>query len=60
MAGRGTDILLGGNPEFLAKSELGLLKSDATPEEKAEYDQKLLEAQKKWQDQCAQERSRCS
>ena len=32
MAGRGTDILLGGNPEFLARSKLG---PDAKPEELA-------------------------
>ncbi len=33
MAGRGTDILLGGNPEFLAKHEAG---PEATPERLAE------------------------
>jgi len=35
MAGRGTDILLGGNPEFLAKAKAG---PDATPEQ---YEQAL-------------------
>ncbi|MFA4874799.1 MAG: preprotein translocase subunit SecA [bacterium] len=30
MAGRGTDILLGGNPDFLARAQVG---PDATPEE---------------------------
>src|SRR5205085_1597970 len=33
MAGRGTDILLGGNAESLAKAEVGALKADATDEE---------------------------
>lgn len=56
MAGRGTDILLGGNAEALAKSEVGSVNSDATPEEKAEYDQKYAEAFKKWQEKCLQER----
>ncbi len=56
MAGRGTDILLGGNAEFLAKAEVGPLKPDATPEEKAEYDQKLADAITKWQDRCQKER----
>ena len=36
MAGRGTDIMLGGNPEFLAKSELR--KTDMTEELLAEMD----------------------
>ncbi|MEZ0323731.1 MAG: preprotein translocase subunit SecA [Hydrogenothermaceae bacterium] len=46
MAGRGTDILLGGNPEFLAK-EL-LKKKGLTPEEatEEEYAKALKEAQK--------------
>jgi preprotein translocase subunit SecA len=37
MAGRGTDILLGGNPEFLAKEKLRKEKS----EEEADFEQKL-------------------
>ncbi|MCX7760125.1 MAG: preprotein translocase subunit SecA [Hydrogenothermaceae bacterium] len=46
MAGRGTDILLGGNPEFLAK-EL-LKKKGLTPEEatEEEYAKALKEAQR--------------
>lgn len=56
MAGRGTDILLGGNAESLAKSEVGPAKPDFTPEEKAEYDKKYAEALKKWQDKCSAER----
>ncbi|MDO3651437.1 preprotein translocase subunit SecA, partial [Nocardia mangyaensis] len=46
MAGRGTDILLGGNPEFLAKELLkkkGLTPETATEEQ---YAQALKEAQK--------------
>ncbi len=56
MAGRGTDILLGGNPEVLAKSELGALKNDATPDEKSEYEKMHTELAQKWQDKCAAER----
>ncbi len=55
MAGRGTDILLGGNPEFLAKREFlttGL--EEATPEGKQKYDeifqQKRMETQKEHND----------
>jgi len=56
MAGRGTDILLGGNPEFLAKSEMGPMKATATDEEKAEFEKKYAEVLKKWQDKCSAER----
>ena len=45
MAGRGTDILLGGNPEFLAKQELGvrgIKVSETAPEAwQAAYDEAL-------------------
>lgn len=41
MAGRGTDILLGGNPEYQAKEKL--LKENITPEENPEYESKLKE-----------------
>ncbi len=46
MAGRGTDILLGGNPEFLAKEILR--KKGKTPENASEeeYKEALKEAQK--------------
>jgi preprotein translocase subunit SecA len=37
MAGRGTDILLGGNSEYLAKQKLGLTKAEDDPD----YDEKL-------------------
>ncbi len=33
MAGRGTDIVLGGNPEFMARAELGLEIGDETGED---------------------------
>ena len=45
MAGRGTDILLGGNPEYLAKEELE--KNNITPENTPDYEEKkntVLEA----------------
>ena len=37
MAGRGTDILLGGNPEYMTKEEL--VKKKITPENTANYEQ---------------------
>jgi preprotein translocase subunit SecA len=43
MAGRGTDILLGGNPEFMAKAEVG---NDDSPEFEA--------ALEKFKAECAQ------
>ncbi|HMN69223.1 MAG TPA: preprotein translocase subunit SecA [Bdellovibrionales bacterium] len=46
MAGRGTDILLGGNAEFMAKAEIG---HDA-PEEK------IAEVEKKYRDLCESEK----
>lgn len=46
MAGRGTDILLGGNPEFLAKSEIG-------PEATDEQIEALVP---KFKDLCAKEK----
>jgi len=55
MAGRGTDILLGGNPEFLAKAEVGVLKADASPEERAEHEKKNKEALIKWKEKCQKE-----
>ena len=36
MAGRGTDILLGGNPEYMAKEEL--VKKGITPENNSDYE----------------------
>ena len=52
MAGRGTDILLGGNPEFLILQTLrekGLDHATAPPEE-------LKEIERRWTDYCAKER----
>lgn len=46
MAGRGTDILLGGNPEFLARAEAG---KEATEEQ-------VLELSKKYREACSQEK----
>ncbi|MCA9800761.1 MAG: preprotein translocase subunit SecA [Cyanobacteria bacterium HKST-UBA02] len=45
MAGRGTDILLGGNPEFLAKEQLS--KESIEPDS-PEYEEKLAELVKKY------------
>lgn len=46
MAGRGTDIILGGNPEMLAKAEMLLLREDPTAPESAEKLEVLLEKYK--------------
>ncbi|RME18543.1 MAG: preprotein translocase subunit SecA [Bdellovibrio sp.] len=46
MAGRGTDIVLGGNPEALARTKI---KGD-------ENSEKFLEALKKYQEQCEKEK----
>lgn len=56
MAGRGTDILLGGQPDMLAEEEVGKLKANATDEERAEYDIKYGEARTRWRETCARER----
>jgi preprotein translocase subunit SecA len=53
MAGRGTDILLGGNPEFLAKASLGSTLEGKSPEEQ----ESLIHAEiVKFKDLCAKER----
>jgi preprotein translocase subunit SecA len=56
MAGRGTDILLGGSPEMMAEQEVGKLPASATEEERAEYATKLSEARARWKVTCATER----
>ena len=56
MAGRGTDILLGGNPEFMAKQEAGVLPIESTLEEKDAYAKKLETLAVKWKSQVEQER----
>ncbi len=57
MAGRGTDILLGGNPDLLAEEEVGKLKSGATEEEVAEWQKKYDEARAVWRERCAKEKA---
>jgi preprotein translocase subunit SecA len=54
MAGRGTDILLGGNPEFLAAAELRGrgLNPDEAPEE---YTAALEDVMPRWRKQCDEE-----
>ncbi len=57
MAGRGTDILLGGNPENLAKMEAGPAPGNsATDEERAEWQTKFEAAVARWKTTCAKER----
>jgi preprotein translocase subunit SecA len=51
MAGRGTDILLGGNPEFLASAELHQRGLDAV-EDPEEYAKALEEVLPAWKDAC--------
>ncbi len=52
MAGRGTDIVLGGNPEMLAKSEVGGWDPEAEPQ--GDYDERLKAAMKSHEDECKQ------
>ncbi|NDG85761.1 MAG: preprotein translocase subunit SecA, partial [Proteobacteria bacterium] len=49
MAGRGTDILLGGNPEFLARQATGPLEPEATPEEQADWQKRFEENKLEWE-----------
>ena len=58
MAGRGTDILLGGNADFMAKHESGPAPTGeaATPEALAEYQTNFEANAKRWRDTCSQER----
>ena len=50
MAGRGTDIVLGGNPSYLAKEEMR--KRGLDPEQDAsEYETFLADAKTKWDDE---------
>ena len=55
MAGRGTDILLGGNPEFLAKDEISKLKLDPNSNE---YASRWKEVYEKFKKQCDDEREK--
>ncbi|MGC9666829.1 preprotein translocase subunit SecA [Planosporangium sp. 12N6] len=52
MAGRGTDILLGGNPEFLAAAEL---RQRGLEPETDEYDAAWDDALERWKKLCAEE-----
>ena len=54
MAGRGTDILLGGNPEFLAAAELRQRGLDPA-EHPEEYAKAFEETLPKWKEICAAE-----
>jgi len=54
MAGRGTDILLGGNPEFLAAAELHQRGLDPI-ESPDEYGKALEEVLPAWKDKCEAE-----
>ncbi len=56
MAGRGTDIVLGGNPEAMAKSEAGLPPKKATPEELEAWREKYKAAYNRWKEKCDQEK----
>ncbi|MGM0554761.1 MAG: preprotein translocase subunit SecA [Myxococcota bacterium] len=61
MAGRGTDILLGGNPEFLAEEVAGEQEiPEGTPENEREqyYSDDYLEAFNKYKKQCAAEKEK--
>jgi preprotein translocase subunit SecA len=57
MAGRGTDILLGGNAEFMAKHTMAPLSPDATEEEHAAWRAALEENMTKWIDSVEKERA---
>ncbi|MDD3653542.1 MAG: preprotein translocase subunit SecA [Desulfotomaculaceae bacterium] len=60
MAGRGTDILLGGNPDFLARQELRRLNTnpEASPEAASSETEDLIskELQEKYREQAEEER----
>jgi preprotein translocase subunit SecA len=55
MAGRGTDILLGGNAEFLARHEAGVLAPEATAEESLAWQANFEEITKRMQASLKQE-----
>jgi preprotein translocase subunit SecA len=56
MAGRGTDILLGGNAEFMAKHETGALAPTATQEEQIAWKEKFEANTLRWEAQVKAER----
>lgn len=47
MAGRGTDIMLGGNPEFMALAEVGSRDDERFPEVLAKYQEQCKEEKEK-------------
>ena len=47
MAGRGTDIMLGGNPEFMALAEVGSREDEKFPETLAKYQEQCKEEKEK-------------
>lgn len=57
MAGRGTDIVLGGNPEFLAQAELRSRK-DYDPDDHAAAGKLYQQLLEKYKQQCADEHRR--
>lgn len=56
MAGRGTDILLGGNPEFMAKQETGPLDPAASQEEQIAWKERFVANTAKWDAQVKTDR----
>ncbi len=56
MAGRGTDILLGGNPEALAKVEVG--DWSVATETQEDYDRRLKDATANYIDKCTEDKQR--
>jgi preprotein translocase subunit SecA len=52
MAGRGTDILLGGNPEYLAAAELRQRGIDPSEVDEEEYAKSLEDAIPRWKEAC--------
>ncbi|MBN2693519.1 preprotein translocase subunit SecA [bacterium] len=55
MAGRGTDIILGGNPDFLAKEEIEKIEAITVDEE---YDKVYGELLKKYKEICSKEKEK--
>ncbi len=58
MAGRGTDILLGGDHEKIARAEVGPLPKNATDEDKKQHEKKLEETLQRWKETCESERAK--
>ncbi len=56
MAGRGTDILLGGNPEMLAKEEVLTTAPEEVLQDPEAFERAVAEATEKYRVQCEQEK----